>query len=237
MCNYAGVFKVMNAVVYYSNTGQSQSIAEFLANQLGFPNMDIEAVASEKFDNLVLVFPVHCQNLPDLIKAFIQGISVNNLTIVATYGKMCPGNVLYEIQKKFQKNIVAAAYVPTKHSYIEGDDAFNDFDKLQSLVAKIQNPSYIQLPKRYKNPLANVFPKLRSRLGLKIYKSDECNSCNLCGKSCYIGAIEKGTTNAKCIRCLKCVDKCPRKALAIRKGFWLNLYLRKNYMNELIIYV
>ena len=48
MCNYAGVFKVMNAVVYYSNTGQSQSIAEFLANQLGFPNMDIEAVASEK---------------------------------------------------------------------------------------------------------------------------------------------------------------------------------------------
>ena len=179
MCNYAGVFKVMNAVVYYSNTGQSQSIAEFLANQLGFPNMDIEAVASEKFDNLVLVFPVHCQNLPDLIKAFIQGISVNNLTIVATYGKMCPGNVLYEIQKKYQKNIVAAAYVPTKHSYIEGDDAFNDFDKLQSLVAKIQNPSYIQLPKRYKNPLANVFPKLRSRLGLKIQKSSECNNCNI----------------------------------------------------------
>ena len=62
--------------------------------------------------------------------------------------------------------------MPTKHSYIEGDDPFNDFDKLQSLVAKIQNPSYIQLLKRYKNPLANVFPKLRSRLGLKIYKSD-----------------------------------------------------------------
>ena len=227
----------MNAVVYYSNTGQSQSIAEFLANQLGFPNMDIEAVASEKYDNLVIVFPVHCQNLPDLIKAFIQGISVNNLTIVATYGKMCPGNVLYEIQKKYHKNVVAAAYVPTKHSYIEEDDIFNDFDKLNLLVDKVNNPSSIKLPKLYKNPFANFFPKLRSIVGLKILKTKDCNDCNICGKNCSCSAMKNGVTGSNCIRCLKCVENCPNHALKVQKTFWLKVYLRKKKINEIIVYV
>ena len=227
----------MNAVVYYSNTGQSRSVAEFLSNQLGYALTNIEAVALEEYENLVLVFPVHCQNIPDLVKDFLRKIAVSNLTIVATYGKMCPGNVLYEIQKKYHKNIVAAAYVPTKHSYIEDDDTFSDFDKLSTLVDKINNPSLIQLPKLYKNPFANVFPKLRSQLGLKIKKSADCDGCNQCGTNCACGAIKNGVTGSNCIRCLKCVEICPRKALKVKKGFWIKTYLRKKKMNEIIIYV
>lgn len=227
----------MNAVVYYSNTGQSKSVAEFLSKQLGYALTNIEAVSLEEYANLVLVFPVHCQNIPDLVKDFLRKITVENLTIVATYGKMCLGNVLYEIQKKYHKNIVAAAYVPTKHSYIEDDDVFCDFDKLNPLVDKIKNPSLIQIPKRYKNPFANFFPKLRSIVGLEINKTVDCNSCNICGKNCSCGAMENGVTSSKCIRCLKCVEICPRQALKVRKTFWLKVYLRKKKMNEIIIYV
>ena len=227
----------MNAVVFYSNTGQSKAIAAYLANQLGYPLADMEIKCAEYYQNLVLVFPVHCQNIPDIVKSFLKNISVENLTVVATYGKMCCGNVLYEIQKNYQKNIVAGAYIPTKHSYIDNDDAFCDLDELKPIVEKVKEPSYIQLPRLYKNPLADIFPKLRSRIGLAIQKSENCNVCNLCAERCSFGAIKSGTTNRKCIRCLKCVESCPRQALKIKLGMPLKLYLRKKKTNKLIIYV
>ena len=227
----------MNAVVFYSNTGQSKAIAAYLANQLGYPLADMEIKCAEYYQNLVLVFPVHCQNIPDIVKSFLKNISVENLTVVATYGKMCCGNVLYEIQKNYQKNIVAGAYIPTKHSYIDNDDAFCDLDELKPIVEKVKEPSYIQLPRLYKNPLADIFPKLRSRIGLAIQKSENCNGCNLCAECCSFGAIKSGTPNRKCIRCLKCVESCPRQALKIKLGMPLKLYLRKKKSNKIIIYV
>ena len=227
----------MNAVVFYSNTGQSKVIATYFANQLGYPLADVETKCAEYYQNLVLVFPVHCQNIPDIVKSFLKNISVENLTVVATYGKMCCGNALYEIQKNYQKNIVAGAYIPTKHSYIDNDDVFCDLDKLKPLVEKVKEPSYIQLPKLYKNPLADVFPKLRSRLGLTIQRSADCGRCNLCAKRCSFGAIQSGITNRKCIRCLKCVEACPHKALKIKLGLPLKLYLRKKKTNKVIIYI
>ena len=227
----------MNAVVFYSNTGQSKVIATYFANQLGYPLADMEIKCAKHYRNLVLVFPVHCQNIPDIVKSFLKNISVENLTVVATYGKMCCGNVLYEIQKNYQKNIVAGAYIPTKHSYIDNDDAFCDLDELKPIVEKVKEPSYIQLPRLYKNPLADIFPKLRSRIGLAIQKSENCNGCNLCAERCSFGAIKSGTTNRKCIRCLKCVESCPRQALKIKLGMPLKLYLRKKKSNKIIIYV
>ena len=203
----------MNAVVFYSNTGQSKAIATYFANQLGYPLVDIETKCAEHYRNLVLVFPVHCQNIPDIVKHFLKNVSVENLTAIATYGKMCCGNVLYEIQKNYQKNIVAGAYIPTKHSYIDNDDVFCDFDKLKHIVEKVKEPSYIQIPKLYKNPLADVFPKLRSKLGLTIQKNANCSGCNLCAERCSFGAIKSGKTNSNCIRCLRCVEACPHQAL------------------------
>ena len=227
----------MNAVVFYSNTGQSKAIAAYFANQLGYPLADMETKCAEHYQNLVLVFPVHCQNIPDTVKDFLKNISVDNLTAIATYGKMCCGNVLCEIQKNYQKNIVAGAYIPTKHSYIDDDDVFCDFEKLVPIVEKVKEPSCVQFPKLYKNPLADVFPKLRSRLGLTVQRSTDCSGCNLCTERCSFGAIQSGVTNRKCIRCLRCVESCPRHALKIKLGLPLKLYLRKKKTNKLIIYV
>ena len=227
----------MNAVVCYSNTGQSLAIASHLADRLGYALSSIEEDNTKAFLNLVLVFPVYCQNIPDAVKEFLGRINVKNLTVIATYGKMCCGNVLFEIQKRYQKNIVAGAYIPTKHTYIEDDDAFCDYDKLAPLIEKIREPSYIRLPRLYKNPLAGIFPKLRSRLGLKIEKSENCDGCDLCEKKCSLGAIRSGTVNGKCIRCLKCVNNCPKQAIKVKLSLPLRLYLNKKKTNKTIIYV
>ena len=227
----------MNAVAFYSNTGESRAIAEYFADKLGYFLVDIEAYSEENYKDLVLVFPVHCQNIPDPVKAFLEKVDALNLTVISTYGKMCCGNVLYEIQRKYRKNIVAGAYLPTKHAYIDGDCAFSDFDKLDPIIEKIQKPSSVRFPKLYKNPFANFVPALRSRIGLKIQKSTSCNGCDICSEICSFGAIKEGITNNKCIRCLKCVDKCPLKALSIHIGSPLKLYLRKKKKNKIIIYV
>lgn len=227
----------MNAVIFYSNTGQSKAVATYFAEALEYPLVNIEVACAERYQNLVLVFPVYCQNIPDIIKSFIEKVSATNLTLVATYGKMCCGNVLQEIQKSYSQNIVAAAYVPTKHSYIADDNAFNDYEKLTEVVQKVKNPAAITLPKLYKNPLADIFPRLRSRLGLTITKNANCTACNLCEKNCSCYAIHAGVINANCIRCLKCVTVCPNSALEIKVRLPLKLYLKKKKSNKIIVYV
>lgn len=227
----------MNAVAYYSNTDESRLIAEYFSNELGFPLINIEKSGTLSYQSLVLVFPVHCQNIPEAVKKFLNKITVENLTAIATYGKMCHGNVLYEIQKKHGKTIVAAAYVPTKHSYIEYDSRFSDYEKLASIVNKVKNPTPVKLPSLYKNPLANIFPKWRSRLGLKIKRGANCDGCNTCKEVCSSSAIDYGITNQSCIRCLKCVNTCPKKALTVKISLALNLYLKKKKLNKLIFYL
>lgn len=237
MRNYEGIFEVMNAVVFYSNTGQSKAVAEFFSKQLEYPLAEIEKAHYDRYQNLVLVFPVHCQNVPTIVNAFLQKITVEYLTVVATYGKMCCGNVLYEIWQKRPTSIVAGAYVPAKHAYIDGDDEFCDFDKLMPMIEKIKNPSAIKLPKLYKNPMSNLFPGLRSRLALGIYKNSNCNNCGVCTTHCSLGAIHSGVTDNKCIRCLRCVEKCPSHALKIKMRWPLRLYLCKKKVSEVIVYV
>ncbi len=227
----------MNAVVFYSTTGQSELVAKYFAQKLCYPVFDIENIESKRYESLVLIFPVHCQNIPYVVEDFLKTAEVEHLTAVATYGKMCPGNVLYEIKKKFGFNIVAGAYIPTKHSYVDGDVGFADFEKLEPIFEKIKNPLAINLPRLYKNPFANLFPRLRSRLGLKIYKNSICTNCGICTENCHFGAIKDGVINDKCIRCLKCVTVCPNNALYFKARLPLRLYLSKKQVNKTIIYI
>ncbi len=235
MRNNEGIYTTVNAVVYYSNTGQSKRIAEYIAQKSSIPLFDIFDLTEYEFNTAVLVFPVHCQNIPKPVKTFLDRLRVKALIPIATYGKMCYGNVLYEIQKRYNHNITAAAYVPTKHSYIE-ENGFSDFESLNPIIVKINSPDRIAIPKAYKNPLSNICKGLRSRMGVKIYKDKTCDNCGKCNAVCNNNAIAYGKTNRKCIRCLKCVEQCPKNALHFYNRLPMRAYLRKSKCNKLIIY-
>lgn len=226
----------MNAVIYYSNTVQSKLIAEYVAQKSSIPLFDIFELTEYQFDTALLVFPVHCQNVPKPIKTLLERLHVKALIPIATYGKMCYGNVLYEIQKHYHHNITAAAYVPTKHSYIE-ENSFSDFESLNPILDKISSLDKIILPKAYKNPLSNICKGLRSRMGVRIYKDNNCNNCGKCNAVCNNSAITCGKTNRSCIRCLKCVEQCPQHALHFTTRLPMRTYLRKKKCEKLIIYV
>lgn len=230
----------MNAVVFYSNTGESRAIAQYFANSLAYPLIAIERARTiEKYEDLVLVFPVHCQGIPDAVKRFLTSASAKRTVAVATYGKMHHGNVLYELQRKYNHNVIAAAYVPTKHSYIRNDTAFSDYGKLGVITEKLKAPAEVRLPRLFKNPLAALLPKFRGLIGLKIQRSSACDGCEVCSAVCPLpkSAIKSGKTNGNCIRCLRCVNACPKGALDFRLSLPLRLYLRKKKKNKLIVYV
>lgn len=236
MRHYEGVFREVNAVVYYSNTGQSAEVADYLANALHFPAFSMENASERYYETLVLVFPVHCQNVPQAVADFLKQTQSKYLCAVATYGKMWYGNVLYEIQNTYRQNVIAAAYVPAKHTYLE-DNTSLELSLLQPLIEKVKQPAPLQIPRSYKNPIASLFPVLRGRLGVKLIKSKACNGCGLCTASCTISAMRAGKPNRKCIRCLKCVQICPKKALSFKVRLPLRLYLRKKPVSETVIYV
>lgn len=228
----------MNAVVYYSNTGQSRAVAEYLAERLGYPALDMEACGETRFGCLLTVFPVYCQNIPEAVCSFLETVTADCLIPVATFGKMSGGNVLWEIQRRYpQHTVIAGAYVPTKHTYLPDDPPFADYPLLDPLLDKVKDPAPIRFPKLRKDLFADAMPALRSRLGVRLYRTEACDGCGLCTVRCPRSAIQGGIPNRNCIRCLRCVQECPREALRVKLRLPLRLYLRKKRMTETVVYV
>lgn len=226
----------MNAVVYYSETGNSKSIANYLSNLLDFPAVDIYN-AKYRYDDLVIVFPVHCQNIPAVVRSFIKNLSVKTLSVVATYGGVWHGNVLYELQHKYCFPIIAGVYLPSTHSYMPQNKIPIDYNSLNILKTKLADPSPVRIPHSFKNPFAGFFDKQRSQLGVKISKTSDCTNCGECEKACMHNAICNGITNKNCIRCLRCIRACNHNALTFSLRYTMRKYLDKPRAPKTKIYV
>ncbi len=215
----------MNAVIYHSNTGNCKKIAQYAAKLLGYAPVDMLTLEHFAFENMVIVFPVHCQNLPTAIVPVLEKLRAKRVAVLAAYGRMSYGNVLWESQKRYRWNLAAAAYIPTAHCYIENDRPFSRWEELDFLAEAFQRDGSVTVPRSFKNPLADLFPAARSRLGVRLLRGPGCTSCGLCQSNCR-----------PCVRCLKCVQACPEKALTIRLHPFLALYLKKQPKDALVIY-
>lgn len=223
----------MNTVIYCSCTGHSKAVAENLAARLGYTLADYTA-ATENYSTAVIVFPVHCQSYPAYMKEFFKELKAENVALIATYGMANAGNAIFEAAKLIPGRIVAAAYVPVGHSYLNDDYVPDELPN--ELIDKIKKCASVAIPRRRKTPFAGFMPSVRSRLILKIKRTEKCVGCNICGGECPVGAIKCGKINRKCVRCLKCVASCPHGALEIKKARILARYLKKANRKEIIIY-
>lgn len=226
-----------DAIVYYSNTGKCRLIADWFAARLGYPAFELTEVRAYRYRRLLLIFPVHCQHIPDLVKAFLERVEVRYLTAIAVYGRMAHGNVLFELQKHYSHTLIAGAYLPTGHSYLSDDGDFSAFDRLEPIIAKQDAPGAVTIPRSFCNPLSKLWKGLRSRLGVKLWADEKCDRCGVCTALCPMSAIMDGKPNRRCIRCLRCVGHCPRGALRYHCRLPMRLYLKKKKVNRLTVYV
>ena len=246
MRNYEGVFEAVNglnvrlrAVLYFSATGESKKLAKQLAARLGWVCFDLFKLYGDvkrlEFGQVAVVFPVYSQGVPGFLKPILRQLTAEYAAIIATYGRMGAGNAVYEAARLTGAKICAAAYIPARHSYIENDD-FEMPALPEELVEAILQPNEIALPKRRKVPFAGFLPDMRSRLAVKILRTEKCNGCGICGGVCPVNAINNGKINKRCMRCLKCVRACPQGALEVKYSRILKRYLKKKPTDEIILY-
>ena len=228
----------MTNVYYFSGSGHSLTIAEEFSRFLNCEIFEITTVTKEFISSevAVIVFPVYCQNIPRAVKAFLKRVTAKSIVLIASYGRISYGNVLYEAKKLVDGEIIAAAYIPTGHTFLNGDCDF-PMDILQPIAKRIASPQKAIIPRSRKNPLSNIYPALRSRIGVRILKNDNCDKCGICEKNCPAKAIHNGKTNSKCIRCLRCVANCPRRALEFKNTWVLKKYLESYHKEECFLYL
>ena len=226
----------MKSVYYFSGSGNSRTVAEYFAQRLNTSLLEIKRGTEADCETAVVVFPVFCQNIPTVVKDFLTSLNAKYAVLIALYGRISTGNVLWEAQKMTQAKVIAAAYVPSGHSIL-GEGLDFDLRHLESIIERIRMPKEATVLRRAKNPFADFFPAWRSRVGVRIVRTDACKACGLCEGECPMGAIKKGEPDSSCIRCLKCVSMCPYSALYIRKSKILSAYLKRKKKDDLIVYL
>lgn len=225
----------MTTVYCFSGSGHSFAVARFFAEKLKCEIKE-HCITDQEVEISVVVFPVYCQNIPKPVKALLKKLTSKYIVLIATYGRISYGNVLNEAQKLVQGQVIAGAYVPIGHTFLNGDYSF-DSDALMPILKRIEAPEIVCIPRSFKNPLSNIFPAFRSRIGVKIIKQNQCSHCGICEKNCPVEAIRNGITNSKCIRCLRCVTNCPKNALQYKNRSILKTYLESYHKDEFVLYL
>ncbi len=230
MSNHEEVFPKMNVCIYLSCTSNSKKVANFCNDFLHYELLEARKVNQNiSYNNVLLVYPVHSQNIPKNLLPLLKNIQCKKMIAIATYGRIKHGNSLFALRYKFQMPLIGACYFLTKHSYLKNDGYEPNYLTLLPLLKRFQdeNSKVIEMRKSPSTFGYNLLPTLRAQLGLKItFDKRKCISCNLCGLTCLNKAITNGKINRHCIRCLACISNCPTKALDFKMKKILEIYLK-----------
>lgn len=236
--------KTMKLILYFSPSNSTRYIAEHIGKKLNLQIFDITSYNnshrfdySKTYEYLILCFPVYSQNIPTPVKGIIKKLQATNFVLIATYGRMGMGNVLNEAADIIKGKIVGGAYIPTKHTYNDGN-YFSDFNQIDVLLEKIKNEDDTEVifPKLKKNIFSNFFPNVRSRIGVKIRRTNDCINCSICNEVCPTNSINNGIIKNKCIRCLSCYTNCPYNGLVVGYRAVLKSYIKHDKVNRIIVY-
>lgn len=221
----------MIKVYCFSGTGRSQAVADFFAQKLNTTVRHIgETGVPAACRTAVVVFPVYCENLPPPVRDFLPRLEAEFVVLIACYGKMWHGNVLADGVKLVRGQVIAGAYVPIGHTYLQEPADF-DREGLSPLFDRIREPRPADIPRQRKHWFADLVPGWRSRMGVKLIRNNNCTSCGLCKTRCPMH------TRRACIRCLRCVQECPASALSVSLHLLMKNYLSKQRENTLKVYL
>lgn len=241
MSNHEEIFPKIDAVIYLSYTSNSQKVALFCNEFLNYKLLEAaKADFNSLYNNVLLIYPVHSQDIPKNLYPLLKEIKCNRMIAIATYGRIKHGNSLFRLRYEFKLPLIGACYFPVRHSYLKNDTYEPNYGSLMPLLRRFQenDTKIIDIKRSKSTPGYRFFPKERAALSVKItFDSNKCISCNRCGLNCINHAIQYGKINHhNCISCLACFTHCHTKALDFKISKILKIYLKNQRSNSVEIY-
>lgn len=224
---------------YFSGTGNSLAMARKLARLIGEADvvpiirMIMSGETDVDADCVGLVFPVYCQDVPEVVRDFISRINVKkDATIFAvTTSNAVPGNVLYNLDRLLRKKglrLGAGFNIDMPGNYIAFVDYSNPEDvrvtRLEESERSVQEIARIlhkhnsihysyKLQSHLKSSLNKFVLGNLYRGERKFYADSSCTRCGTCVKVCprnNINMSDEGVAwGTTCYQCLACLHWCP----------------------------
>ncbi len=197
-----------------------------------------DAYKNDGEDFLLLLFAVHAANAPEPVYTWLKSMGAAGAKLPAAVisvsggGEISPNTAcrlssIRRLQKIDCPVQLEEMLIMPPNLFLETDPALcgRILNILPQKVERILNaletgaPS-LKKPKRIDRLFSHVFEieKLGCRFYAKtIRRTEDCNGCGLCARECPGRniAMENGKPRfqAKCLLCLRCIYRCPQKAL------------------------
>lgn len=234
----------MNAkLFYFSGTGNSLAVTREIAEKIGTNNICNMANSNETEVNKAVVgfiFPVYFQDMPDIVKDFINKIKFKNnpyIFGIATCNGG-PGFTLFNLDKilKFKGQKLSSGFTLTmpgnsviildltSNLELQWERLLHSEIKLQKISEMIITQLYagIEGENRIKDRLEGFITQFAAT---KIYgahkkfeTNDKCIKCGMCQRICpenNINVAKKVIWGNKCDLCLACFHWCPQKGIEL----------------------
>lgn len=244
------------SIIYFSGTGNTQSIALGYARALTKPRNDvfvssIENITSlEDHDLLIIGGPIYAGNMPDelinWVRKNIPPVTDNKKTIVfSTSAGLLNAHGVKSIGKKLIKKGYTIIDLPTfempRNFYIDKYEPTpvltqnQQFTKAAQIILDSVNKIDCSEPLIIKDSvlmidlLADVFRIMAKSMGKNFKIDDTCIGCGKCQRDCpkqNINFKDKKFGN-KCILCTRCIHNCPVNAI-MYKGKKIEQYKVNN---------
>lgn len=242
-------------IAYYSGTGGTSRAAKYFAiafnddrhkieiQQINSSTFDI----NNKYDLLILLYPVHAFNAPRAVYNWISHLEkVNNTPAVVISvsggGEIIPNTAcrrspIKRLEKKGYTIIYEKMLVMPSNVMIETNETlarklleilpkkvFAIVEDIKKGVIRRTKPFFIDKIFSHIGEMEKFGTKY---FGKKIKYTDACNGCGWCVENCPAGNItmeeKRPVFSNKCHMCLNCIYGCPNKALVSNIGKFLIL--------------
>lgn len=235
----------MNAIFYFSGTGNSRSVAKRMAEGLGgaalceLTRERLDAARSApplRCETAVVVFPSYAYGLPALVGEFFRAdpLRADYLALAVTCGTSAGGSLAAAKRILRRRKVRSDLYweIPSVENFLPlfGEQGDAVVERRVALEQEATDAFLAAVRRREKSSLcafrpgsatvSALFRLATPLLAARIRVGEACNGCELCRRACPANAIrmEDGRPRIdrrRCNQCQACLNLCPRRALSM----------------------